>query len=120
MCVDTRPANGSVVEIRDGRETDLLCQFTVPFGNEVVGSVRWFLNQSEAEETQVQGIELAIDNRTRVDEREEGLVISSTLTLLVTVADLPIDLVSGRISCFLDNEPNPFGLFNAILVLRTG
>lgn len=107
-----------MVEIRDGRETDLLCQFTVPFGNEVVGSVRWFLNQLEAEETQVQGIELAIDNR--VDEREEGLVISSTLTLLVTVADLPIDLVSGRISCFLDNEPNPFGLFNAILVLRNG
>lgn len=110
-----------MVEIIDGRETNLFCQFTVPLGNEVAGSVRWFLNALELDvETQFQGIQF--DITTRVDEREEGLNFSSTLTVLATVAVLPSNLVNvnGRITCFLDNEPNPFGLFNTIIVLRTG
>lgn len=111
------------MEIIDGRETNLFCQFIVPFefGNEVAGSVRWFLNELELNvQTQFPGIQLAITNRE--DEGGEGIDFSSTLTVLATVALLPPNLVNvnGRITCFLDNEPNPFGLFNTIIVSRTG
>lgn len=121
--VDTLPANGSVVEIIDGRATDLLCQFNVPFESEFLGPVRWFLNEVEVvftNQAQFQGIQLTA--RSDIGEGVEGLFISSTLSVLATLDDLPLDLNGGRISCFPGNETNPFGLFKTALMLtnRTG
>lgn len=121
IIVGTSPDNGSVVEIIAGRDTSVSCEFTIPLENEVIGTVKWFLNEVEVnfgEEAQFQGV---LFSEMISGSRQGGVrVVHSTLTVLTSVETSPLVLNNGKISCSLDSNLNLFGLFITVLPPRTG
>ena len=105
-------------------ETDVSCQFFSPLVNE--GTVRWFLNGIEIDfqdPFQFEGVQLSVVN-TNPETVVDGVgSISSTLTLLADLINVPLYLDDGSITCFPPQEANTsdiFGTFPTVLAFRTG